>query len=111
MRRVNAVTVAATFAVGAVAGFGFAGSAQAPGVTAYEGARLIVGDGRVVENGTIVVDGEKIVQAGANVQVPAGARRVSLTGKTVMPMMIDTHTHLSATRDKLLTDLQQRAYW
>jgi imidazolonepropionase-like amidohydrolase len=70
-----------------------------------------VGDGRVVENGTLVVDGEKIVQAGANVQVPAGARRVSLAGKTVMPMLIDTHVHLSTTRDGLLRDLKQRAYW
>ena len=45
-------------------------------VTAYEGARLIVGDGRVVENGTLVVDGARIVQAGAGVRVPAGATRV-----------------------------------
>src|SRR3954463_10430370 len=99
MRRGNA-TAAATFVLGVLAGI--AGPAQAQGVTAYEGARLIVGDGRVIENGTIVVDGEKIVQAGAGVQVPAGATRVSVAGKTIMPMILDTHVHLSTTRDALL---------
>jgi len=43
--------------------------------------------------------------------VPAGATRVNLAGKTVMPMLIDTHTHLSTTRDKLVLDLRQRAYF
>ena len=84
-----------------------------PPATAYEGARLIVGDGRVIENGTLVVGGAKIAQAGAAaaVQVPAGAARVNLAGKTVMPMIIDTHVHLSTERDALIHDLKQRAYY
>jgi imidazolonepropionase-like amidohydrolase len=84
-----------------------------PPATAYEGARLIVGDGRVIENGTLVVEGAKIAQAGAAaaVQVPAGATRVNLAGKTVMPMIIDTHVHLSTERDALIHDLKQRAYY
>ena len=73
MRRVNVLSIAATVALGVVAGF--AGPACAQGVTAYEGARLIVGDGRVIENATIVVNGARIAQAGAGVQVPAGANR------------------------------------
>src|SRR5215831_15728109 len=76
-------------------------------VVAYEGARIIVGDGRVVENATLVVDGQKIAQAGT---APAGARRVDLRDKTVMPMIIDAHVHLSTTRDALLRDLRARAY-
>jgi imidazolonepropionase-like amidohydrolase len=82
-------------------------------VTAYEGARLIVGNGQVVENATLVVDGTRITQAGpaASVKVPAGAKRVSVAGKTVMPMMIDTHVHLSGKRETLIRDLKQRAYW
>src|SRR6185295_10322439 len=60
---------------------------------------------------TLVVDGAKIVQAGAGVQVPAGATRVNLAGKTVMPMVIDTHVHLSPTRERLIRDLKQRAYY
>jgi imidazolonepropionase-like amidohydrolase len=109
MRRVSAVAVTATV-VGALAGFAGSESAQAQ-VTAFEGARIIVGDGRVIENGTIVVNGAKITQAGAGVTVPAGAMRVNLAGKTVMPMMTDTHIHASTTRDGLMRDLRQRAYW
>ena len=81
-------------------------------VTAFEGLRLIVGDGRSVENATLVIDGGRIVAAGAvGVTVPDGARRVNLAGKTVMPMLVDVHTHLSQTREGLLRDLRQRAYW
>jgi imidazolonepropionase-like amidohydrolase len=80
-------------------------------MTAYEGARLIVGDGTVIENGTILVDGPRIAQAGANVSVPADAARVNLAGKTVMPMIVDTHVHLGRTRDQLLLDLKRRAYY
>jgi imidazolonepropionase-like amidohydrolase len=67
----------------------------------------------VIENGTLVVDGSRITQAGAaaDVKVPAGAKRVSLTGKTVMPMIIDTHVHLSGKRETLIRDLKQRAFW
>ena len=84
-----------------------------PPAIAYEGARLIVGDGRVIENGTLVVEGAKIAQAGssASVQVPAGATRVNLAGKTLMPMIVDTHVHLSTERDALIRDLKQRAYY
>jgi imidazolonepropionase-like amidohydrolase len=93
-----------------------AGCATTPAgqpATAYEGARLIVGDGRVIENGTLLVQGDKIAQAGAaaSVQVPAGATRVNLAGKTVMPMVIDTHVHLSTERAALIRDLKQRAYY
>jgi imidazolonepropionase-like amidohydrolase len=110
MRRVNAAALA-TVALGVLAGF--AGSARAQ-VTVFEGARLIVGDGRApVENATLVVDGTRIVQAGsaADVRVPAGASRVNLAGKTVMPMIIDTHVHLGTNREALTRDLKQRAYW
>ncbi|HEU4938777.1 MAG TPA: amidohydrolase family protein, partial [Vicinamibacterales bacterium] len=86
----------------------------AASVTVFEGARVIVGDGRPpIENASFVVDGARIVQIGtaANVRVPAGAARVNLAGKTVMPAIIDTHTHLSQTREALLTDLRRRAYF
>jgi imidazolonepropionase-like amidohydrolase len=43
--------------------------------------------------------------------VPAGATRVNLAGKTVMPMLIDTHVHLSANRDAVVRDLKRRAYY
>ena len=87
---------------------------QAPATTVFEGARVIVGDGRpAIENATFVVTGNRITAVGraADVRVPAGATRVNLAGKTVMPAIVDTHTHLSPTRDALTTDLRRRAYY
>jgi len=82
--------------------------------TVFEGARVIVGDARPpLENASFVVSGGRFVQVGraADVKVPAGATRVSLAGKTVMPAIIDTHTHLSQTREMLIDDLRRRAYF
>src|SRR5690606_32756018 len=45
------------------------------------------------------------------VKAPAGAARVDLAGKTVMPAIIDTHTHPSTTREALVQDLRRRAYF
>src|SRR5215470_16098661 len=71
--------------------------AQTATVTVFEGARLIIGDGRSIENATFIVSGNHFTQVGraGDVKVPAGAKRINLAGKTVMPMIIDTHTHLS----------------
>jgi imidazolonepropionase-like amidohydrolase len=111
MRRVNLAAVVAVITLGFLGGCAVPVSERS--VTAYEGARLIVGDGRVIENATLVVDGTKIAQAAAagDVRLPAGAKRMSLAGKTVMPMIIDTHVHLSETREALIRDLRQRAYY
>jgi imidazolonepropionase-like amidohydrolase len=80
----------------------------------FEGARLIVGDGRApIENAAFIVAGTRIAQVGraGEVRAPAGAARVNLTGKTVMPAIIDAHTHLSQTREALTEDLRRRAYY
>jgi imidazolonepropionase-like amidohydrolase len=90
-----------------------ASSSAQNATTVFEGARVIVGDGRVIDNAAIVVNAGKITQVGpaANVKAPAGATRVSLTGKTVMPTIVDTHVHTSQTREALMQDLQRRAYY
>ena len=86
----------------------------ATGVTVFEGARLIVGDGGdPIENATFIVEDARFVQVGrtGDVEVPADAVRVDLTGRTVMPAIIDAHTHLSRTREALVEDLHRRAYF
>ncbi len=83
-------------------------------VTVFEGARLIVGDGSgPIENATFIVDGDQFTAVGETgaVDVPAGATHVDLTGRTVIPALIDTHVHLSRTRDELVADLEHRAYY
>jgi len=112
MRRVSLAAIAATIVFALFAGS--AGPVRAQGVTAFEGARLIVGnESSPIENAILLVNGARIVQAGraADVSVPAGATRVSLAGKTVMPMIIDTHVHLTPTREGLTRDLRRRAYF
>jgi imidazolonepropionase-like amidohydrolase len=102
MRGVSAIALTAVAVLAAYGGSFVAARAQAPAVTAFEGARLIVGDGRPsIEHVTLVVEGSKITQAGPaiDVHVPQGAAHVNLAGKTVMPTLIDTHTHLSQTRE------------
>ncbi len=89
---------------------------QAPAltnVTVFEGARVLVGDGNVIENAILVVDNDRLVAIGGagSVEVPAGAARVDLSGRTVMPAIIDTHVHLRETRDELVEDLQRKAYY
>jgi imidazolonepropionase-like amidohydrolase len=90
-----------------------AGQTPTAGTTVFEGARLIVGDGQPpIENATFVVTGPRFTQVGrGTAKVPPGAARVSLAGKTVMPAIIDTHTHLSQTREALTEDLRRRAYY
>src|SRR5881396_3847401 len=97
----------------AVAAMSAAILAQAPTVTVFEGARVIIGDGRApIENATFIVSGNRFTQVGrAGVKLPEGAMRVNLAGKTVMPAIIDTHTHLSQTREMLINDLKRRAYY
>ena len=92
----------------------FAQAPAATGVTVFEGARLLVGDGRApIENAAFVVNGTRFAEVGRTgaVQIPPGATRVNLSGKTVIPALIDTHTHLSRERDALIEDLRRRAYW
>jgi imidazolonepropionase-like amidohydrolase len=90
---------------------------QAPaatGVTVFEGARLIVGDDSApIENAAFIVDNGRFGQIGkaGEVKVPAGAARVDLAGKTVMPAIIDTHTHVPVMRDGLIDLLERKAYW
>jgi imidazolonepropionase-like amidohydrolase len=79
--------------------------------TVFEGARVIVGDGRVIDNATIVMEGERLSQVGAGVKAPNGATRVNLAGKTVMPAIVDTHVHTSTTAPELENDLKRRAYF
>src|SRR5215210_2195915 len=66
-------------------------------VTVFEGARLIVGDGSAaIEDSAFVVERGWITRVGrrGTVQVPAGAARVDLTGKTVIPALVDGHSHI-----------------
>ena len=76
-----------------------AGPARAD-VTAFEGARLIVGNGSVVENATLVIDGNKIVQAGQGV---CGAGRRHARESHRQDRDADDHRHPRASQPDCAT--------
>jgi imidazolonepropionase-like amidohydrolase len=70
--------------------------------TLFEGARLIVDARRApIENSAFLVDGGRITKVGVKgkLKAPAGAARVDLSGKTVIPALIDPHVHLGYQKD------------
>jgi len=73
---------------------------QSAAVKAFTGARVIDGTDRApIDNATIVVRAGRIVDVGpaTRVTVPSGAERVSLSGKTVIPGLINAHGHVGNT--------------
>ncbi len=60
--------------------------------TAIVGARLEIGDGRVVENGTLVMRADKIVLIGEGLPAPAGATTIDGKGLTVYPGFFDCYS-------------------
>ena len=76
---------------------------QGGGAVLFEGARLIAGDGRApIENAAFLVEGNRFTRVGrkGEIPLPAGAARVDLAGKTVIPALIDTHNHLGWTNQR-----------
>ena len=69
---------------------------QAGGVTAIRAGTLIDGTGAApVKNVVVLVQGDRITAVGTNVQVPAGATVIDLSGATLLPGFIDAHVHLA----------------
>jgi imidazolonepropionase-like amidohydrolase len=69
----------------------------------FEGARLIVGDGTAaIDNSAFLVEGDAFTWVGrqGQRQPPQGAVRVDLSGKTVMPALIDGHNHIGLVNEK-----------
>ncbi len=65
------------------------------------GHLLDVKSGRILSNQQIVIDGDKIVSVGPAASVPAGAEVINLPNSTVLPGLIDAHTHLTGDNTKL----------
>ena len=63
---------------------------------AFIGAEIIPVSGPAVANGTLVVHRGKIVAVGpaASTAIPAGAERHDVTGKVLMPGLVDSHSHI-----------------
>ena len=62
--------------------------------TVLKAARLIDGKGGVIAPAIVLIDGDRIAEVGPNVQTPEGAKVVDLGAATLLPGLIDLHTHL-----------------
>ncbi len=102
-----------------------ASETKAQTATLFEGARLITGDGGTpIEDSAFVIEAGRITAVGrrGEVRAPAGAQRVDLTGKTVIPALVDAHSHIgymrnltsgpqNYTRENILDHMQKFAYF
>ena len=100
-------------------------SGQEQKVVLFEEARLIDGTtGLARERSAFIVEGSRVTRVGkaGELQLPRGAARVDLTGKTVMPALVSAHVHIGLldgsdfgpqvyTREKLVEHLQRYAYY
>jgi len=97
------------------------------GPLVFEGARVLTGERRPpIEDGAFVVNDGRITAVGprGTIKAPAGATVIDVRGKTIMPALVDAHSHLgytdvrtgitaaaSYTRDNLLDQLRRYAYY
>src|SRR4051812_3817038 len=66
------------------------------GAILVRGGTIHTAAGAPITNGSVLIRDGKIVAVGTNVSAPAGARIIDATGKTVIPGMIDNHSHIGA---------------
>ena len=79
------------------------------GLIALTGARLVTmaaKDGGIIDDGVIVIEGDRIKAIGprASTPVPAGARQIDVTGKTIIPGLVDAHAHGPQGEDELVPE-------
>ena len=79
------------------------------GLVALTGARIITmagEDGGVIENGVIVIDGNRIAAVGSadEVEIPSGAQTVDVSGRTILPGLIDGHAHGPQGTDEIIPE-------
>jgi len=96
MRLILSFAVVAWLAATAAPTSALSQESKAHPITALKAARLFDGKSDALQsNGMVLVQGPKIIAAGMNLSIPAGALVVDLGDATLSPGFIDAHTHLT----------------
>ena len=91
----SALLIVAAVSVGAQAP---ASAGAPPPITVVRAGRLINPEtGTAAANQIIVIEGERIREVGSNIAVPPGAEVIDLSKLTVLPGLVDAHTHQAMT--------------
>ncbi|MCA1591297.1 MAG: amidohydrolase family protein [Acidobacteria bacterium] len=86
-------------------------TARPRGLVALTNARIITMRGdEVIERGSVLVEDNHIKAVGAKIGIPANARRIDMAGKTIMPGLIDVHSHMSYDTLDIIPE-KQWPYW
>ncbi|WP_343731521.1 amidohydrolase family protein [Duganella sp.] len=73
-----------------------AACAAEPATIAVKAAHMVdVRNGTLVDNAVVLISGERITAAGSKLAIPAGAQVIDLGNKTLLPGLIDAHTHIT----------------
>lgn len=121
----GSISVAARLAGTCVALLAGVVAAGAQTTTAFVGGRVIDGNGRVLTDTVLIVRDDRIVAVGprASTPIPAGATRIDVAGKTILPGLVNAHGHVGNTvglradpqggytRDNLLRQLRTYAQY
>jgi imidazolonepropionase-like amidohydrolase len=93
MKKLSCLVISCLMVALSTAGIAQSGAAK----TAIKCGRLIdVKAGRVLENAVIILEGDKITEVGAGLPIPPGSKVIDLSQSTVLPGLIDCHTHLTS---------------
>ena len=102
--------VLASIALAATAAAQSTPSLASPTLIAVKAAHLIDPvAGRRIDDAVVLIEGDRVTQVGTKLPIPAGATVIDLGGATILPGLIDVHTHLSSESGNYYDDLFRKS--